>query len=196
MPFIIGLNFRSTSGFVIDGVNETYVLASDSYPTTRGGVTFGWSAGILTGAADRDSGADRRIAGINYKGNSGAQVTFRLDLPASGTHRIRLALGDTGSQAYQYAQLKDGATVITAIDDLSGTAAGHYDDANGSDWSAAAWPASNTVLTYAFSSTTLFVLIGSPDPQSGFSTLAHAALEEVSLATSELHVPPPAFLAM
>jgi len=197
MPFIIGLNFRSTSTFVTDGANETYVLFADNYPTTRGGATFGWSAGFLTGAADRDAGADRRLAGINYKGQSGAsQSTFRLDLPNVGMYRISLALGDTGAQAYQYAQLKDGATIITTIDDPGGTVAGHYDDANGIDWSAAAWPGSNTVFTYTFNGTVAFIIIGAPDVQSGFSTLAHVALQEVSLAIPDLHVPPPAFLAM
>jgi hypothetical protein len=175
-----GINFRSTSGFVTDGANETYCLAADSYPTTRGGVTFGWTDAFLSGAADRDAGADRRIAGISFRINSSSQTVVRVDLPNTGSFAVRLALGDTGAQGYQYAQLKDNASVISTIADTDGTAAGNYDDANGTNHTAANWPASNTSLTHTFTSTTFLLTIGSPGAQAGSSTLAHVSFSEAS----------------
>jgi hypothetical protein len=68
-----GLNFRAASDFVTDGAGETYVLAGDHYPVTRGGVTFGWVLDSQTvQAVNRNSGYDRRLAGINYMAGDGA----------------------------------------------------------------------------------------------------------------------------
>jgi hypothetical protein len=90
------LNFRSTSGYVTDGAGQTYVLATDTYPTTRGGVTFGWETPGPTGHANRSTSLDVRLAGIGYRVNSsgGAAGIFRVALPATGTYNLRLAMGD------------------------------------------------------------------------------------------------------
>lgn len=55
MSVDVGFDFRATSTFVTDPANCTYVI-DDLYPTTRGGVTFGWAvhragARWLAGAA-------------------------------------------------------------------------------------------------------------------------------------------------
>jgi hypothetical protein len=90
-----GFNFRQTSGFVTDGANETYVLSGDSYPATRNGVTFGWED-APSGDRDRNSGIDRRLAGMNFVSSAaGASAyRFRVDLPAAGDYAVRLAIGD------------------------------------------------------------------------------------------------------
>lgn len=174
-----GFNFRSTSGYVTDGTDETYVLAADSYPVTRNGVTFGLS-GAVTGAADRDSALDRRLAGIVFCDNSGSQYTFRVDLPATGNYRIRLALGDAGgAQGYQYVQVKDDTSVLFAVDDTDGTAEDNFDDAGGNNRAAAAWPTDNVAVDHTFATTTLLVLVGSPADQAGFSTLAHFSVVQL-----------------
>lgn len=99
------INFRSTSGYVTDGAGQTYCLGSaDVYPVTRGGLTFGW---ILAHEADsarnRNAGNDPRLAGQNSATNDGTPSQFQLDLPASGSYTIHLALGDASyAQSYQY----------------------------------------------------------------------------------------------
>ncbi len=172
----IGVNFRSTSGYVTDGANETYCLG-DIYPTTRGGVTFGWISGHATGVnRDRNSGNDRRLAGFNGTGNSGTQAQFQLDLPASGSWTIHLALGDASyAQGYEYVRIKDGSggSALLTIDDTDGTSANHFDDAGGNDRTAAAWPGSEVGVSVTFSGSTLWLLLGSPVAQAGQSTLAH-----------------------
>src|SRR3990167_6684343 len=85
-----GFDFRNTSAYVTDPADHTYVLHTETYPTTRNGVTFGWSAGTID-SRDRDSGIDARLAGINFGAATG---TFRVDLPATGDYDVRIASGD------------------------------------------------------------------------------------------------------
>jgi hypothetical protein len=176
-----GINFRASSGYVTDGANFTYSLGV-AHPETRNGVTFGWEISGVP-VANRSTSYDVRLAGIAYESNDGShQRAFRVDLPTAGTYAIRLALGDaTSGQGYQYAQFRDDTTAFATIADTDGTAAANFDDATGTGYSAAAWPGSNTAITHTFSSncstgdTTkpcLWVAIGSPDAQSGSSTIA------------------------
>lgn len=181
-----GFNFRATAGYVTDGGGETYCLGEpEAYPTTRSGSTFGWS-GLVSGDAEvnRNAGNDRRLAGINYKANDGTQATFRLDLPAPGTYRIRLALGDTVLQGDQYVQIRDGGSAVLTINDTTGTAAGTWDDATGTAYNNANWPGSNTSVNVAFTGTILNMVIGTPTAQSDSSTIAHLFVEPsgISLA--------------
>src|SRR5690349_3422013 len=92
--FSAGLNCRATSGFVTDAAPDTYCLATDAYPVTRGGITFGYDSLTNIDARDRNSGVDPQLAGLNFIVNSGASVTLRLDLPSTGNYSIRLAMGD------------------------------------------------------------------------------------------------------
>ncbi len=179
----IGINFRHTSGYVTDGTNETYCLgATDVYPVTRGGATFGWiSAHEADGNGDRNAGNDRRLAGINYATNDGTPSQFRLDLPASGSWTIHLAMGDASyPKGYQYVKITDGS---------GGTASQHFDDATGTDYANTAWAASETGVAVTFSGTVLWLLLGSPGAQSAQSTLAHLRVVQAGGAA----VPPSAF---
>lgn len=176
----IGINFRASSGYVTDGTDETYCLA-EAYPVTRGGFTFGFSVGIgWIDSRDRDSGLDRRLAGIIFTPNSGTnQATFRIDI-SPGEYLIRLSLGDAGSaQGYQYCQLKDDTSVIATIADTNGTNAAEFTDATGTTYSAANWPGSNTPINHTFTSSILNVVIGSPDAQLQSTTITHLFLSPV-----------------
>jgi hypothetical protein len=177
----VGLNFRATTGYVADGANETYVIRN-AYPTTRGGLTFGFSVnGNLINANDRNSGNDRRLAGVNQRTNTGVQSTFRIDLPNTGTYDIYLALGDASfGQAYQYVELKDDTATFQTINDTNGTVAQHFDDTNGTDFTNVTWPGGNQPISHAFTSTILNIVIGTPTAQLNSTTLAHVRLVERS----------------
>lgn len=176
-----GFNFRNTSGYVTDGANETYVLGSDEYPVTRGGVTFGWDSTSSIGGRDRDSGIDVRLAGQNQRSNNGGQNSFRVDLDTATDHEITLANGDTGfGQGYQYWQFKDNTSVLRTVDDSDGTLVNNYNDATGINRTEAAWPGDNVKDTQTFTSTIFNLLIATPSSQSDNTTIAHLFLSEAA----------------
>lgn len=180
MALDVGINFRATSGYVTDNSGETYCL-NEAYPTTRGGLTFGWESGTPPdGARNRDSGVDVRLAGINFTANDGTQHTFRVDLDNSGTHEIHLALGDTGAtQAYQYLEFQDNSTTFATIDQSSGTNVDEYYDAADNLRSEAAWPGSETSISRTFTSTILRLVMGTSGSESGATTIAHLRIVEI-----------------
>jgi len=170
------INCRATAGYVTDGAGQTYCLPTDVYPVTRGGQTFGLNTTISDGGRDRSLTVDVRLAGQIHATNNGTQYTLRVDLDETGLHNITLAIGDaTTAQGYQYVELYDNATLITTIDDTTGTAAGGFDDANGTEWTAANWPGSNTKLQHNFTSTILNITFGAPAAQLNSTTIAHVA---------------------
>lgn len=173
-----GFNFRDTSGFVTDGAGETYVLGNpDAYPVTRGGFTFGWSTTVADMSRDRDNSVDRRLAGVNKATNDGTQAVFQVDLSATGTYVVCIAVGDAVfDSGYEYFKVLDNSTVKFTVDDTDGLLAPNFDDANGTEWSASAWPASNTCQTITFASTTFKLVIGSPGAQAGSTEIAHVRI--------------------
>lgn len=177
-----GINFRDSAGYVTDGTNETYCLGdADVYPTTRGGFTFGWSTIDGDSGRDRNSGVDRRLAGINQCSNDGTPCTFRLDLTTSGAKTICLALGDYGSnQDYQKIEFLDNTTSLFTITDTDGTVFTNFDDATGVNRTAAAWPGSNVCVEHTFATTTLIVKLGSTSAQANSSTIAHLRVTDVA----------------
>jgi hypothetical protein len=182
----IGINFRATSGYVTDGAGETYCVG-DSYPTTRGGWTFGWTATGNFDIRDRDSAIDRRLAGTNLQWNDGTQSTFRLDLPASGQRDIRLALGDTISESYQYCQIKDGTTVLLTTDDSNGNASYEWVDASAVARTQVTWPTSNVAVPLTFTGTILNLILGPPTAQgANHSDIAHLNVGDLSVAPPRL----------
>lgn len=155
MPWDKGWNFRQTSGYVTDGANETYAITSDTYPTTRNGATFGWTV-APSGDRDRNSALDRRIAGIAFGSGVG---TFRVDLPATGSYSIRLAMGDsTTAQTASKVLIKDNTSTVLTIGPHNPDGAGHYDATN-TYRSNAAWPGSNVAASLSFATTTLFLTL-------------------------------------
>ena len=193
MPWIKGLNFRATSGFVTDGGDETYVLdpnVEGKYPITRNGVTFGYTDAIISPAQvrDRNSGIDRRLAGVHFWDISGAGSypgLFRVDLPAAGQYKIGLAAGDaSSSRATGFAEVRDDTTVLVTIDHASGfTSGANFRDATDVELSAANWPGSNTLATVTFATTILRLAIGKYNPGSLDGWIAHLYIEQVDTAT-------------
>jgi hypothetical protein len=160
----IGINFRATSGFVTDAAGETYCLAADAYPTTRGGFTFGWEAGP-DGDRDRDSGHNRRLAGIHFSANTAH--AFRLDLTA-GSYDVHAAFGDAASTNPAEWLLRDGTTTRVTY-----TGAGGFDqfyDATNVLRSAANWPGGELATTQNFSTGILRL---KPNSGAGNNVVAH-----------------------
>lgn len=168
-----GINFRASSAYVTDGTGETYSLG-EAYPTTRGGLTFGWSANRTGTARDRgNSGYDRRLAGTVFSANS-TPTDFRIDLPSTGTAQIRLAIGDLASSQLNRLQLLDGATVFAT---LSGdTTSTQFIDATGVIRTDVQWPANNVALSHTFTTTTFIVRVGD-GVTSANSAIAHASFD-------------------
>lgn len=173
----VGLNFRGSSGYVTDSTGEAYVLAETSSTTrtitgTGNSVTFQWTGSVS--AANRDSGNDRRLAGINYVDNSaGVPASLDVTLPNSGNHTICVALGDAASsQGYQLAEILDNTTSKFSVTGL--TTDNHFRDAFSTDFTAAAWPAGNVCKTgISFTSGHLVMKLGATSSQTNASTIAH-----------------------
>ena len=137
----IGLDFRASSNYVTDPPGDTFVLASTAYPTTFNGVNYGWTNVNLIQSRNRSTSVDSRLAGMNYA-NNGSPATFYLDLPASGTYSLSLALGDDGYLSCSpqcQVQFLDGSTVLATLTQGS-EGEGYFYDAQGHNWSAAKWP--------------------------------------------------------
>lgn len=189
------INFRDTISYVTDGGGEVAILNdSDTYPS---GVDsdIGWST-VNNGdmPRDRDSGADRRLAGVHQCGNDGDQNTFRLSGITPGEYNVTIALGDASqTPSYLYFQLLDGGDVEFTIDDTNGVSAeGNFLDANGSEWSKSAWPSSNTPRHVTISNTDVYFKIGSPSAQSSSTGIAHFSIEPYSPPPTPTPTPTPA----
>src|SRR3990167_1659493 len=175
-----GINHRATSDYVTDGPNDTYCL-NETYPVTRGRMTFGWEDYHSDGARDRTTAYDVRLAGLRHTENVGVPHRFRVDLVASGNYTIRMSLGDAiYDHPYQYLQLKDDTTVLTTIDDSDGTAIANFDDATGVNRTAANWPGGNLPYSATFSSTICRFVIGTLTDLGGNTTRTHVSIVSVS----------------
>lgn len=166
-----GFNFRSTSVYVTDGTNETYVTAADAYPTTRNGVTFGWTAAVSD--ANRDAANDRRLAGIHYQTSS---RDFQVDLPAAGDYLTHLGIGDSvdGGGDHATANVKDNTSSLFTATNVR-TPAQRYTDASNVQYTNGTWPGSETGVQKTFTTATHITNMTSSD---GFWTLAHIFLSQ------------------
>lgn len=175
MSLDIGINFRGTSGHATDGTNETYCIG-DQYPTTRGGVTFGWD--MTVNILDRTS-SDRRFAGINYNVSS-TTPTFRLDLPATGSTDVHFAAGDIASSQWAAWLLKDNTTQFASTTSFT-SAADKFKDASNVELSSAAWPGSETKVTRTFGSTVLNILC---NQSAATDVVAHVRVVQAGAAST------------
>src|SRR5208283_5089025 len=169
----IGFDFRSSSNYVKDPPGDTYVLASTAYPTTFNEVNFGWTNVNLVQAANRSTQVDPRLAGMNYA-TSGSPATFYVDLPASGTYNLALAMGDDGYLACSIqcqVQFLDGSTILGTLSKGSENA-GYFYDAQGNNWSAANWPTRNLSLQVAIAGTQLTMIVGPSKPTGDYTPIA------------------------
>jgi hypothetical protein len=166
MGFPQGINFRDTPGFVTDSTYEDPEHANGTlsniatYPrTTVQGNNVGWEdlpSGINT--RDRNAAIDRRLAGTHFSSQP-TKVTYRIDLPAAGAYKIRLAAGDASNAARSDVELFDTVTSLGTL--ASGaTALGGFDDATNTEYTAANWPGSNTQAAKTFASTICRLTLG------------------------------------
>lgn len=172
----IGISARATAGYRIDAAGQTYTLG-EAYPVTRGGVTFGWDANNTANTRDRSATGDARLAGVVFT-NHITPRTLRIDLPATGTRPIRLALGDAGGGVTNIAKLYDGGVLFATIGPTA-TAGGRFLDATGVEYLEAAWVTSNTPISHNFTTTLFEITIG--DGVSGsISEFAHVSFGDVT----------------
>lgn len=161
MAFPQGVDFRSTAAFVTDPANFTHDLGTTVYPTASPqGNNIGWVSTTGLASRNRSATVDARLAGMVFGTNIAS--TFKIDLPAAGTYNIRIALGDDGAtQIGQGIQILDGATVLsTPVTYPASTNTGTFDDATGTNYSAANWPGNNTAVQLTFAGTTASFLLG------------------------------------
>jgi hypothetical protein len=176
-----GFDFRATQGYVTDPPPATYVLSTTAYPTTRNGVSFGWANTALVQSRDRSVMIDPRLAGINYV-NNGTPVKFFVDLPSAGTYNLSLDMGDDGyPECWTQCQVQflDGNTVVgTVSGGFEGL--GFFYDAVGKNWSATAWPGSNSPLQVTMNGTRLTVVVGSTNSTGDITTIAFLGITQSS----------------
>jgi hypothetical protein len=178
-----GWDHRASSPYVTDPANTTYWLG-EAYPTTRNGVTAGFTTDLSANARDRDSAVDPREAGMIFQNNTtGVQNVFRVDVPAPGDYSIRLALGDAGAAGLcaPYIQIRDGSTPLATIDHSSSVTSGtDMIDATGTTYSISAWPGSNTPITVTLTGTVLNFALGTPAVGTNLSMLAHNFVSQLN----------------
>ncbi len=156
-----GFDFRNTQSLVTDPQGSTPVLATTAYPTTVGGITFGWANTYLVQGRDRNANLDPRLAGINFVTN-GSPAAFYVDLPSPGTYNVSVALGDAGYQScWMQCQIQflDGSTVLSTLT-VGPTNMGYFYDAAGNNWSASAWPAGSVSQQVTLTGTRLTMVVG------------------------------------
>ena len=193
----IGFDFRGSSNYVTDPPGDTYVLSSTAYPTTFNGVNFGWTNGNLVQAYNRSTQVDPRLAGMNYA-KSGSPATFYVDLPASGTYNLALAMGDDGYLACSIqcqVQFLDGSTILGTLSKGSENG-GYFYDAQGYNWSAANWPTKNLSLQVAIAGTRLTMVVGPSIPTGDYTPIAFLGVTEVTLAPNFLMSVSPTLLSV
>ena len=183
----VGFDFRSSAGFVGDPPGDTDALASTAYPTTFNGINFGWANVSLIQSRDRNNQIDPRLAGMNFAYN-GSPGLFYVDLPASGTYNLSLALGDAGYQSCSVGcqiQFLDGSTILSTLT-KTGNGSAYFYDAQGNNWSAAKWPANNLSLEVAIAGTRLTMVLGSNQQNGDYTPVAFLGVSEVTLAPNFL----------
>lgn len=187
MTFDGGLNARATSGFAVDGANETYFICqSDTYDTNRGGFDFGVVdpyTGTQYQQRDRDAGLDRRLAGVMWNSDS-VTHDVRFNVPATGSYTIHLAMGDPSSTQTLQIDVRDGNGSLFTIG-ATVVLSGRTMDATGTVYTDANWPASETGVLITLS--TPYVLLrlaaGNVTVQ---SMLQHVRLVQSASATVAL----------
>lgn len=154
MAFPQGINFREFLAFVTDGADEDFAdtdAFNPTYPqTTTQGNTVGWEDVLDGGFRDRNSGIDRRLAGMNFAGNA---PRFRFDLPASGNYNVRLAAGDHDNACDTGVELFDTTSSLGTLSTGSTSTSAAFKDATNTEYSTANWPGSNTAASKTFATT-------------------------------------------
>jgi len=175
-------DFRNTPGYVNDLSGNNYVLPTTGYPTrSNSGYSFGWVKTSLVQGRDRNASLDPRLAGINYI-NNGSTATFYADLPSAGAYSLSLAMGDAGYQACWgqcQIQFLDGNTLLATVTG-GATNMGYFYDAQGKNWSAAAWPTNSLNQQVTLSGTRLTVVVGTTKATGDNTPIAFLGVTQVA----------------
>lgn len=163
-----GIPFRSTSGYVTDGANDSVETSSDNsasgainsttYPrTTAQGNNVGYEvAGFSSGTTrNRSSSIDVRLAGVH--GTNFNNLTFRIDLPSAGYKAVRFAAGDASYSLNitpPGIELFDTTTGLGTLVNTATTGAAKWRDAtNVERTSDTDWATNNASVTNRFLTT-------------------------------------------
>lgn len=155
------INFRDSLGYVTDGTDEAFCRGSNG---TYSGLVTTFSSDLSGNARDRNSGNDRRLAGIVFS-PSGTATDITITLPdGTGDYEFGIALGD-GTTYWTNALLElfDNTTSFATIGGDTGggtTTNNQFFDASDTLRTAAAWPGSHTLITRTMTSTTLVLRLG------------------------------------
>ncbi len=185
-----GFNFRATSDYATDGVQEIGIIGQffpTNFSVNGKAVQAGWTGSGPTLAADRNNALDRRLAGVNGKANDGTQISFNVTLPQVGNWRVFFALGDAGSsQPAHYIQLQDGVVPFATYDKPGGTPITRWYDPINVVRDSSTWPAvgadqyvEHTFADVGNGTALLTVVVGTPAPAANptlSTTLAHLRL--------------------
>jgi hypothetical protein len=187
VAFPQGINFRATLAFATDyppnsgeAPEQTWFLTN--YPrTTAQGNTVGWVISEDSGARDRVASNDDRIRGHHFHQSNSAY--YRIDLPAAGNYVVRLASGDGNYSISTRVDILDTTTPLATLCNGTTSAANRFFDANGTEHTAANWPANNTPRSLTFSTTQLRLTNGG----AGAGTnLSHFYIDVDSTVTKSL----------
>lgn len=173
MAFPQGINFRATDGFVSDGANEDGETAVSNYPwTTAQGNSVGWIDTSTVTTRDRNSGVDRRFAGMHFQ-TGGTAAQYKILLPSAGNYTIRVACGDYDNSQNVTIEVFDDVTSKGVL--CSGTTSGadKFKDSTNTEYTSTTWPGSNTAATITFASTTCILKM----PTGANYTLAHLYID-------------------
>lgn len=165
MSFNQKYNFRDTVGFVTDGAGALWGGKS-AYPQTHpvDGNSYGWARTSDLDYRDRNNGSDVRLAGFAFMQDNVATNQFIVQLPAPGTYKIRIALGDFNyAKLNQCYRIYDNTTLLHTGTYLDATAGSHWFDATDVErTSPTDWVTNNVEATYTFATTTFKIDIGDP----------------------------------
>lgn len=175
--FAQGVDFRNSLAYVTDPTGCDFYNGNSAYPVVgQSGQSFGWASTSGINRRDRSTTVDPRLAGVNFLASLNLNATFQMSLPAPGTYRVRLALGDLSSQTRGTVQIMDGATVLATLMNGDSATNGQFYDATGVlRTSAADWVANNAPALLTFTGSMLSVAIATP-ASAGVSEIAIAHL--------------------
>lgn len=178
------INFRGTTAYGSGDSADAYVqntaAGSNNYPTTTPqGVTVGWDTGLSIEHRDVPHGVtpDIRLLGLAASSPGSGQGEYRVDLPSTGTYRIRLAMGDDdNTRPNQKCEIFDNTT-SKGVAIATGSSNHFWRDATDVEYNAANWVTSNSPVDITFSSTIAKFLFG--DGTNNWA-VAHIRIESVS----------------
>jgi uncharacterized membrane protein len=174
-----GFDFRATANYVTDPPNSSPALPADLYPTGGELATYGWQGSV--NSSNRSTLIDPRLAGLNYVPNGSPKV-FTVDLPAPGTYKVSLAMGDAGYPqcgVLCQVQLLDGNRVLATVSGPA-IAGGNFYDMMGNVWSAAAWPNSNVPVQVTLTGTQLSAQVATNNNTGDYTPIAYLGLQLVT----------------